>query len=164
MVTGCVGDLYAVAAQDWQRRSEVDPIQTRKPRAKRSWSVTGESWLPSNSWLHLDPSYIINTHTCINPHIYIYICMYTVSKQLDISFPEWSISEFGHCMWTYVTSVVPFEILSCVLLCCIKNIIRVVFLEEIQSHQCILHIYTWDGRWPHGRKISLFHKRKVHID
>lgn len=91
MITGCVGDLHAVASQDWQRRSEVNPIQTRKPRTERSWSATRESWLPSNSWLYLDPSYIINTHIYIlhadihNTCVHMYMYMYTVSTQLDIS-------------------------------------------------------------------------------
>lgn len=58
--TGSLGNLHSAASQDRKRRSEIHPIQTRKPRPGRSRSATRESWLFADPWLHLDPSDIVN--------------------------------------------------------------------------------------------------------
>lgn len=58
--TGSMGNLHSAASQDREGRSEIDPVQTRKPRTNRSRSAARESWLFADAWLHVDPPYAVN--------------------------------------------------------------------------------------------------------
>lgn len=58
-LSGCLGDFHTTFAQNRRRRLQVASLQTRKQGPSRSRSTVKTCRLCPNTWVHMDPSYII---------------------------------------------------------------------------------------------------------